>query len=775
MTLYHVGIASILLHGRDDPMGNRTTNALVFASILCCFVGRSGRTEERIESEARPNILILYGDDQSYKTLSCYPEAPKWVKTPNLEKLAASGIRFERAYLGAWCMPSRASLLTGRFQHAISSMSMEGTYPGSRYDPDRSPFFPKLFRQQGYETAQIGKWHTGTDTGYGRDWDYQAVWNRPANPDNAGNYYYDQKLTINGKDEMVSEYSTDHYTKLATEYIAGKHRSGQKPWMLWVCYGAIHGPTTPAQRHLGSLRGNESSIPTDVLGPWPDKPKYLEKTSAWVKGPDGKPAMRKRKTGEGNFDLNESGKSLDAWVQQLNECNRAIDESVGAILHTLQQTGQLEKTLVIYTADQGYAMGEHGFNQKVAPYDACIASPLIISRPAQIPSNQVCKHPVTAPDLMEFCCHTAGVTIPWKTHGRDIRPLIDNPKAESWTQPLLMTHTARSYGEETVTIPTDDRLTAASNVPWYALLRDGKYKYVRTLVEGETEEVYDLQTDPEELVNLAKKPENRSLLETLRSKAIEQLRRTDAPFVDHLPPTQDEIERAGQAKAIPKENETFLVGTAKVDITPEGPIRMNGFLVRKEESNSVRHPIWAKAMAIGTEAQDPCLLITVDTLGIPASVHREVSKRLLERYGLRTERIAITASHTHTGPMINDCAPNIFGEPIPEEALKKIDRYSKVFVDRLVEVAVKAMETRKPSKLQWGKGKATFAKNRRDKNGPIDHELPMLLVRDLQGALRAIYASYACHCVTLGDRAIGGDWAVLRRFNWSVAFQTQSP
>ena len=123
-------------------------------------------------------------------------------------------------------------------------------------------------------------------------------------------------------------------------------------------------------------------------------------------------------------------------------------------------------------------------------------------------------------------------------HGRDIRPLLANPETTEWKSPLLMTHTSRNYGAETNEIPTGDALVASSGVPWYALLRDGKYKYIRTLVAGETEELYDLERDPEELTNLAARPDQRKRLEELRGKAIAELRRTDAKFVDRMPPTK---------------------------------------------------------------------------------------------------------------------------------------------------------------------------------------------------------------------------------------------
>src|SRR5688572_27984442 len=167
----------------------------------------------------RPNILLIYADDQSYKTLGCYPESWKWVKTPNIDKLATTGIRLHSAYLGSRCMPSRATILTGRHPHGIESMRMEGPYPASTYDPAKTPFVFAEFRKQGYQTAHIGKWHTGVDAGWGRDWDYQIVWNRPKHPANAGAYYAQQILAINGVEKTVDGYPADNYTKWAVDYI----------------------------------------------------------------------------------------------------------------------------------------------------------------------------------------------------------------------------------------------------------------------------------------------------------------------------------------------------------------------------------------------------------------------------------------------------------------------------------------------------------------------------------------------------------------------------
>src|SRR5204863_1203421 len=97
----------------------------------------------------KPNVLVIFTDDQSYKTVGCYPESWPWVRTPNIDALAKAGVRFRGAYLGGWCMPSRASMLTGHHPHGIRSMRMEGKYPGSTYDPKQCPFWPALFRKHG--------------------------------------------------------------------------------------------------------------------------------------------------------------------------------------------------------------------------------------------------------------------------------------------------------------------------------------------------------------------------------------------------------------------------------------------------------------------------------------------------------------------------------------------------------------------------------------------------------------------------------------------------
>ncbi len=246
--------------------------AIAIGALLSPQVSGAGSKQEY-----RPNILFIYTDDQSYRTVSAYPEAFEWVDTPHIDRLAAQGIRFSHAYIGSWCMPSRATMLTGHLSYGIESMRMTGGYPGSTYDPEQCPFWPRVFREKGYTTAQIGKWHTGGDNGYGRDWDYQVVWDRPRYPENADAYYYGQWLEINsnGGSKVIEEsYSTDRYTEWAEEYIRGAHRDPEKPWYLWLCYSAPHKPFAPADRHFDRYPHPDVPIPADIFPPRPGKPTY---------------------------------------------------------------------------------------------------------------------------------------------------------------------------------------------------------------------------------------------------------------------------------------------------------------------------------------------------------------------------------------------------------------------------------------------------------------------------------------------------------------------
>jgi hypothetical protein len=203
------------------------------------------------------------------------------------------------------------------------------------------------------------------------------------------------------------------------------------------------------------------------------------------------------------------------------------------------------------------------------------------------------------------------------------------------------------------------------------------------------------------------------------------------------------------------------VGVAKIDITPDYPIRLTGYAARKTESEGIAQHLWAKALALGSDLEQPAILITVDNCGVPVNVRDDLVERLAHQRHIQPARVAVCSSHTHSAPWLKGYLPNIFSGPIPADQQERVDRYTRELTDALEKVALAALDNRQLSKLSRGKGTAAFAANRRTKGGPVDHDLPVLVVTGSDGAVRAIFASYACHCTTVTGEfnRICGDWS----------------
>src|SRR5689334_9974646 len=190
----------------------------------------------------------------------------------------------------------------------------------------------------------------------------------------------------------------------------------RRPWSLYSSRAAHR-----------KLKGSDFDTPADIFPPRATKPDWAQKIEHWKKGPDGTPMAENR--------------TLTSWVQQYHEGVFALDEAVGRLMETLEQTGQRKNTLVMFTSDQGLAFGQHGFRgTKVAAYDANVRSPLIFSMPGRIPENRVCKTPVSGVDLVPTMLKFAGVQPPWQMHGRDLTPLLKDQEAK-WDHPAMLVAT----------------------------------------------------------------------------------------------------------------------------------------------------------------------------------------------------------------------------------------------------------------------------------------------------------------------------------------------
>jgi hypothetical protein len=237
------------------------------------------------------------------------------------------------------------------------------------------------------------------------------------------------------------------------------------------------------------------------------------------------------------------------------------------------------------------------------------------------------------------------------------------------------------------------------------------------------------------------------------------------------------------ASAAPQEKEVqgplVPVGFAREDITPEVPIRLCGYPDRTVEATKVGNPLWARAMAMGSDpadgagpSQQPVVMITVELIGITAEISDAVADELWHKHGIDRAHVAICATHVHTGPMIDHLLSNMFGEPLPADQVARIHRYSEMLTARLKAVAEAALADRRPSRLGWGQGTVAFATARRkieggkwdgftlNLNGIADRTFPLLRVTGADGGLRGVFVSYACHNTTLlsADNYIDPDW-----------------
>src|SRR3954471_22877167 len=219
------------------------------------------------------------------------------------------------------------------------------------------------------------------------------------------------------------------------------------------------------------------------------------------------------------------------------------------------------------------------------------------------------------------------------------------------------------------------------------------------------------------------------------------------------------------------------VGVASVDITPDYPVRLSGYGNRREPSEGVAQHIHAKALAIGSDAEGPAVLVTVDNVGVGVNIRDEVVRRLAAKTRVTNDHFAISSSHTHCAPMLVGVLPNIFSMDVPAEDWPAVERYTRELTDNIEKAALAALADRKPAQLAWSVGKVGFAANRRRgfESKVVDHELPVLRVTAPDGKVRAVFASYACHSTTLSFNFIHADWggcaqeALEREFPGAIA------
>lgn len=389
--------------------------SLIYLGITAAPAAASfgGKTKK-----GKPNILFIMSDDHASAAISCYGSWLKDVaKTPNLDRLAKGGMRFTNCVVtNSICTPSRGAILTGQYSHKNGVYTLSDSM-----DPKRQ-HLAHMLRAEGYQTAIIGKWHLETNP---QGFDYWEI--LPGQ----GRYYDPLMYSIHDKKKTVHKgYSTDVITDLAIQWL--KKRKQDQPFFLMCHFKAPHRPWDPAPRFQKMFEGKTIPEPETLL----DDYKTLSSAAKNAKLRVGE-SMEPRDLGMKEFPTNLKGMELRKWAYQhymkrYLGCVAAVDENVGRLLDFLDQEGLTENTLVIYTSDQGFFLGEHGWFDKRFMYEPCLTTPLIIRYPGHVPAGKVNDDMVLnidfAPTMLDF----AGKKAPKNMDGKSIKPLLEGHTPKDW-------------------------------------------------------------------------------------------------------------------------------------------------------------------------------------------------------------------------------------------------------------------------------------------------------------------------------------------------------
>jgi arylsulfatase A-like enzyme len=388
----------------------------------------------------RPNILFIMADDHAWQAVSAYREARQLIQTPNIDRLAHEGMRFDRCLVNnSLCGPARASIITGTYSH------INGFYNNSNCRFDGSQItYPKLLQKAGYQTAMIGKWHLETEpTGFDH-WEILP----------GQGIYYNPPMIRDGQPVKHAGYVTDIITDLTLDWL--KQRDASKPFMLLCWQKAPHREWEPALRDLDFDHDRVYGLPDSLFDDYSgrglaehDQNMTIARTMRMNEDckltdpPDLSPAQRQawdayyQPRNTAFLQRHLEGQALVEWkynrfMHDYLGCIKGLDDSVGRLLKYLDDTGLASNTIVIYSSDQGFFLGEHGWFDKRWIFQESARTPLLIRWPAMIQPGGVNTDLVCNLDFAETFLAAADVPIPERMQGRSLLPVFAGRTPADW-------------------------------------------------------------------------------------------------------------------------------------------------------------------------------------------------------------------------------------------------------------------------------------------------------------------------------------------------------
>lgn len=459
----------------------RLLRRLVGLILLAGFIGGCSRGDER------PNIIVVLVDDMRWDEFGAAGHA--YIRTPNIDRLAAEGVMFTNAFTTTpLCSPSRACFLTGQYAH------VNGIVDNTARDAQSHALmtFPRALDSIGYETAFMGKWHMGNDDSRRPGWDHWVALKGQGEA-------IDPKLNLDGERRVVNGYVTDVLTDFAVQFL---QRERTSPFLLYLSHKALHPNMMQANDGSVTSIGEGGFVAADRhKGMYGDKV-FPRRPNAFVPPLD-KPALN-RKIGDLPPLGPETG-TAESTIRDRAEMLMAVDESLGKLMDVLQAKGKLDNTIIVFTSDHGYWYGEHGLNEeRRLAYEESIRIPLLIRYGRAVKAGTRKDEMVQSIDLAPTLLQWAGTVPGPYINGRSMVGLL-NGRVDDWKSSILV-----EYYSDTV-------FPRMVNMG-YKAVRNGRYKYIRYTELRGADELYDLETDPYELKNLAGDPSSAQTLEQMKAE-----------------------------------------------------------------------------------------------------------------------------------------------------------------------------------------------------------------------------------------------------------------
>ncbi len=443
------------------------------------------------ENKTKRNIVLVLSDDHRYDFMSFMEEAPDFLQTPNMDRMARQGAHFANAFVStSLCSPSRASILTGQYMHH------HGIVDNQRPAPEGTVFFPQYLQKNGYQTAFIGKWHMGHEHD-----DPRPGFNHWESFKGQGTYF-NPALNINGKRQNFEGYTTDVLTDRALAWLE-EGRNPDQPFFMYLSYKAVHYPFQPAPRNLGRYKNAEIERPETMANTernYQTQPHWVRERRYSIHGIDHMET--------GPFD-NDPVPSFDELYRQYTETVHGLDENLGRVLNYLDDSGLSESTLVIYLGDNGFELGEHGFYDKRDAFEESIRIPMLAYAPGMIEPGTTVQEMVQNIDIAPTLLAAAGMQAPQaaKMDGQSFLPLMLG-ESIPWRDHILYEY----YWEWN--FPATPSIFA---------IRDERYKYIYYHGVWDHDGFYDLKTDPLERHNLINIPGYREKIDVMKKRLFDEL------------------------------------------------------------------------------------------------------------------------------------------------------------------------------------------------------------------------------------------------------------